>query len=414
MNRRNAVTRTRHDSNGYIPVADGFRVLCVLLVGWFHIWQQSWLTPEITLWKLHINLLPLVRTGYLMVDMMLLLSGFLLFIPYAKCLVEGAPMPDVTTFYKKRAARIVPSYYLCLVIMLIFHVIPAGGYPSFRYAFLDIASHLTFTHTLLYEGYIGTKLNGVLWTLAVEAQFYLIAPLIGRAFVKKPLITYLTMTAVAWIYRFVYVSGLSDTALTFNRLPAMLDVYANGMLAAWVFVLLKRRVKMNALTYLASAALLILSAAGVWYIARAQATRYDGEVIRAGQMLFRYPLTVCGAVFLVSGSQAPRFIQLLMGNRVTRFLSGVSYNFYIWHSIIALRLREWHIPPYSSDMPQKAGERPWMTQYTWLCFFAALVFATFVTYLWEKPCARRILQGSWRKGKHNKKHRALWKMKRSV
>ena len=95
---------------GYMPVADGFRVLCVLIVAWFHIWQQSWLTPELTIGPVHIDLLPLVRTGYLMVDMMLLLSGFLLFLPYARARVDGGPLPDVATFYKKRVVRIVPAF----------------------------------------------------------------------------------------------------------------------------------------------------------------------------------------------------------------------------------------------------------------------------------------------------------------
>ena len=405
MEKLRSAWRARRGEGGYIPAADGFRVLCVLLVGWFHIWQQSWLTPEVTLGRLNINLLPLVRTGYLMVDMMLLLSGFLLFIPYAKSRVDGQAMPDIKTFYRKRAARIVPSYYLCLAIMLLFHVIPEGGYPSFRHAVLDILSHLTFTHTLCYEGYIGTKLNGVLWTLAVEAQFYLIAPFIGRAFVKKPILTYLGMTAVAWVYRFVYVAGMTDTSLYFNRLPAMLDVYANGMLAAWICVLLRRKLRENVVASVTATFLLFMSIVGIWYIARAQATRYEQELIRSGQMIFRFPLTLCGAVFLVSGTQAPRLVQWLLGNRATGFLAGISYNFYIWHSVIALRLRSWHIPPYVSDMPQRDGEQPWMTQYTWLCFIAAAAFAILVTYMWEKPLAQRILGGYKPKGKHLKKRR---------
>ena len=153
---------------GYMPAADGFRVLCVLLVAWFHIWQQSWLTPAAQIGPIHINLLPLVRTGYLMVDMMLLLSGFLLFLPYARTRVNGETLPDIETFYKKRAVRIIPAYYLCLFIILFTQALPNHAYVSWRHFVLDLLGHLTFTHNLTYEGYIGTNLNGVLWTMAVD------------------------------------------------------------------------------------------------------------------------------------------------------------------------------------------------------------------------------------------------------
>ena len=32
----------------HIDVLDGIRVLIILIVGWFHIWQQSWYSPSFT------------------------------------------------------------------------------------------------------------------------------------------------------------------------------------------------------------------------------------------------------------------------------------------------------------------------------------------------------------------------------
>ena len=31
----------------HVDSADGFRVICVLLVMWFHIWQKSWLSQAV-------------------------------------------------------------------------------------------------------------------------------------------------------------------------------------------------------------------------------------------------------------------------------------------------------------------------------------------------------------------------------
>ena len=375
----------------YAPVADGFRVMCVLFVGWFHIWQQSWLAPVLNVGRMTINLSGPVRAGYMFVDLMILLSGFLLFLPYARSREEGDPLPDLRTYYTRRALRILPSYYLCVLIT--FLVDGLRGYSSARQMLLDLVGHLTFTHNQFYESYIGTRLPGVLWTLAVEVQFYLIAPLIGRAFVRRPFAVYAGMTAAAFFYRFVYVAGLSDTSLYFNRLPAMLDVYANGMLAAWAFVRLngRKRLKASPTAGCAGVVICLMSLAGIFAITNAQYHIPNGyEAIRYGQMLYRFPLTALGALFLIGGSFASRWFQWLFSNRLVRFLAGVSYNFYIWHAHIALRLRAWHIPPYESDMPQAAGEQPWQTIYTLLCFAAALAVAIAMTYLWERPMSRRL------------------------
>lgn len=40
------------------------------------------------------------------------------FYPYARSIVLGEDWPDTKTFYRKRAARILPSYYFMLAIDL--------------------------------------------------------------------------------------------------------------------------------------------------------------------------------------------------------------------------------------------------------------------------------------------------------
>lgn len=48
-----------------------------------------------------INLEWLWRTGYVFVDMLILLSGFLLFLPHARHMVEGRKLDSTVTFYRK-------------------------------------------------------------------------------------------------------------------------------------------------------------------------------------------------------------------------------------------------------------------------------------------------------------------------
>jgi len=378
---------TATERSGRLPVLDGARALFVLFVGCFHIWQQSWLTP-------FPQMDPLLRSGYIWVDCMLLLSGFLLYLPYAEAAESGKPLPGILAFYKRRLLRIVPSYYLCVLIMLVFVALPKGGYNNPGGTFnpwlmtRDLLAHATFTHTLFPFSYTGTMLNGSLWTLAVEMQFYLIFPLVGRLFKRWPAFTYLGLAGLAFGYR-AWVRGLPDTTLYFNQLPAQLDVYANGMLAAGIYCALKRRMKQDGWTRALFTGVLCAAAWGLWQLVRAQAGSTGYEGIRLGQMDRRFGMSALGALFLLGLLYGARPLRLLMGNRVTAFLSAVSFQFYMWHQVFSVQLKEWGIPAAQNPQPWMAGERSWQITYTALCFAGALAIAALVTYLFEQPIARR-------------------------
>ena len=130
MGRPVELLRMPESRDNYVPAADFLRVLSILLISWFHIWQQSWLNPAFTIGSVEIDLLGVVRTGYIMVDIMLVISGFLLFLPFANAKLDGGKYPDVLTFYKKRAVRILPPYYLCLIIYLAVYILPQNPYYS--------------------------------------------------------------------------------------------------------------------------------------------------------------------------------------------------------------------------------------------------------------------------------------------
>jgi len=132
----------------------------------------------------------LVRNGYLGVDLFFLLSGFLLALPWFLHARAGRTAPSARGFYARRARRIVPAYYVQLVLLfvLVMPLLHGRGYwKSDLYVDLwNAVAHALFIHntTPLTGGSLNA--NGALWTLAVEAQFYALMPLVVPRVARAP------------------------------------------------------------------------------------------------------------------------------------------------------------------------------------------------------------------------------------
>ena len=196
----------------YLAAADVLRVVCISLVGWYHIWQQSWLDPGFSVGKYYVNLQQMVRNGYLMVDVLLVLSGFLLALPYAEARLGGAPRPSARDFYRRRFWRIVPSYALAILLTLVFWALPQGLYNSPGAAIKDLLTHFTFTHNFFVDTYFNTPLPGVLWTMGVEVQFYLLFPVFAVFYEDRPGLTCLFLILTAGCFR-LWVYHAAETLL---------------------------------------------------------------------------------------------------------------------------------------------------------------------------------------------------------
>ena len=204
MTRTNNPAHAREDTYPRkleIGVLYGFRALMVLAVVNYHIWQQSWLSQRVSLLGLSTDFDFFTRSSYLFVDGMILLSGFLLYLPYARQTLEGTPVPKTGRFYLNRLLRIVPSYLAAVLLALVCFALPQGAYVTSGAMAKDVAAHLTFTFLFWPETYLYTPLNAALWTIAVEMQFYLLFPFLARAAQKKPAITLPVMAVLGLAWR---------------------------------------------------------------------------------------------------------------------------------------------------------------------------------------------------------------------
>lgn len=371
----------------HIAVLDGIRAVTILIIVWYHIWQQSWIMP--ILGDFNFDWIP--RNGAICVDMMILLSGFCLFLPYAKEMVYGIKAPDAKEFYVKRIARIIPSYYAAVFICFFLFALTAGEYNDGLFMLKDLLSHIFFVNNLWADTLITTKLNTALWTVAVEMQFYIIFPFLAKAFQKKPIITYSVMVTIGLLSCFLISHNAENIYLPLyvNHTLTFFCVFANGMLGALAYMTLTKDLKNNnSLNMLFT----VMAVCGLCMF-KMMCDNHSGSVNgQKWQVDNRFILSLVFLLIVISILMAQKVFQFLLGNKIMKFIAGISFNLYIWHQYLAVKLKELRIPYWQGEIPPNMfNDRIWMWKYQTLCIVAALLAAILATYLLEKPAAKFIL-----------------------
>jgi peptidoglycan/LPS O-acetylase OafA/YrhL len=159
----------RSNSVGEIRALDGLRALAALSVLCFHAIQLT--HDRLLIAGADLSFLAFyLQTG---VHLFFILSGFLLFLPYARAMLDGRPLPSARRFYQRRALRIIPAYWVCMGILIL---VALPSYLSLV-GLKDVVYHVTLLHD---DSYLFSRsIEGPFWTLAVEAQFYMVLPLVA-------------------------------------------------------------------------------------------------------------------------------------------------------------------------------------------------------------------------------------------
>lgn len=164
-----ALVRPMDNGPKEIRALDGLRAVAALSIVLFHV--MLFLQLEYTPLSQAINhIWYYLSTG---VDLFFVLSGFLLFLPYARAMLDGQRLPSARRFYRRRALRILPAYWACLAIMVALKFFV----QHVPFSLGDVTAHIFLIHDSFPQ--FNRDYNGPFWTLAVEAQFYLLLPLLA-------------------------------------------------------------------------------------------------------------------------------------------------------------------------------------------------------------------------------------------
>ena len=359
----------------HLKVLDGIRAMAILIIVWFHFWQQSWLSVTIGSFSFDF----LYRYGFLFVDMMILISSFCLFIPYARSKVYKEKIPNTKEFYIKRLARILPSYYLSMIIALIFVIVLKK--INFNFFFIkDTLMNIFFVQNWSSDVIRETIYIGALWTVAIEMQYYLIYPFIAKKFIKKPIVTYSIMMIIGIICLYVITQKFYDShsSIYVNHFLTFIPIYANGMMASYFYIKYTKNRKRTYVRGLLCTAISIIMIIIYAYLCKSIGT----SNVQEWQLSHRLILSFVFTVFIISTLLASKIYQKISNNRFMKFICIISFNLYIYHQFIAVKLKEFRIPFYSGDTPPNMlGNRSWELKYTIICIIISLLVATIITYL---------------------------------
>ncbi len=222
----------------WIPEVDGIRFVAIAAVFLFHIGGNLTVRPEY-----HLPVEPrywwltqMVSNGDRGVPLFFVISGLILSLPFARHLLTEAKPVSLGKYYLRRVTRLEPPYIASLIFctfakLVYWHHLGPGYWAHF------LAS-LLYQHNLIY-GQLST-VNLVAWSLEVEIQFYMLAPLIVQVYRVRP----------AMLRRAILLAGILgiswaqvpfQSLYTVNRFELSILFYVQyflmGLLIADIFVL---------------------------------------------------------------------------------------------------------------------------------------------------------------------------------
>jgi peptidoglycan/LPS O-acetylase OafA/YrhL len=208
---------------------DGLRGVAILLVISFHYINNQLLysTHPIGKW-----LCKATSFGWVGVDLFFVLSGFLI----GSILIRTRNSKNFFyTFYIRRIIRIIPNYFLFLIVMIVIQATPyfSDNYMLAGNNVIPIGSYFLMIHNFYMASMnnIGNASLCISWSIGIEEQFYLTIPLVVY-FLKERWLPLFLIGAIiiAIIVRMQYIHWVPRYVL----LPARMDSIAMGILVAYL------------------------------------------------------------------------------------------------------------------------------------------------------------------------------------
>lgn len=309
---------------------DFLRAMAMLVIIIYHCYVLSGYP-----WAKHIRLNYLMSFGgEVGVTLFFVLSGFGIFCSiYAKdC---EANMPTWRSFMKQRCLRIMPQYYTCIFISLIFQSAGLIGKDGIKH----IIAYVVFAHNF----FISThgSINGALWAMATIFQFYIISVFLYRLVKKNWVIASIMSVFITVVSKFIiyhyFIPALSLQPVAYfiygRQLISALDNFVLGMVAAKVvFMLEEKGIKDKIFAGIVGTIISLIALVGCSYMFSLKGIYGDTLLAYTGHSVLAF-IFVC---LIVSVSILPQSRGVVV--RPVNFIVKNQYGMYLWHMPVILCL----------------------------------------------------------------------------
>lgn len=307
-----------------MPVFDGIRGLVSLSIALIHVQLAVHWVPG------HEGVHAMRGSWYFSIEFLFLIGGFVAFLPVA----FYRRFAGIRNYAIRRAGRILPLYYVTLALAFAFGGLlrPVSGVPG-AFAPHDLPAllvHLSFLQQELFK-VPGFGVQGIVWTMSIVAGFYVLFPLVARAYLRWPVLGLATAIAVSVAWR-TLVAGDS---MAFRQFPLFLVDFAIGMTAAQVYVRVRRRGGIGQREALGIATFGLVALAVLLYVAGLPVARHEGVLLywHEGVALSLAVPTVFAAI-LVAAPFLPVWAQWPIANPVARWIGQVAYGLFLFHFLV--------------------------------------------------------------------------------
>jgi peptidoglycan/LPS O-acetylase OafA/YrhL len=343
---------------------DGVRAIAVAMVVVFHSWYLSG-TPDVQTslpWSGRVvDLTPFLLSCGSGIDLFFVLSGFLLSQRWFVADFEERPRPAIGRYIRLRLLRIVPAYYCCIFLLLLFFTptfFPSSAIFSWR-GIGVLASYLLFLHYLVpfTSGYY--SMDGSLWTLTIEMLFYLTLPFAVVLFLRRRWLVTLPIAVgvtLLWAYlckdalapivhayqATVSAYGVTEPTVRFflhEQFPGHFAEFGFGIVLANLVIRKRLDFRMGGLLRSATGAW----AAKAYFVVGVAVILLSMDKIGRGSALFSFYLREISlplgfALMLAGIIWGGPWLRGLFGVAPLQFIGIIGYSLFLWHFPVVMLL----------------------------------------------------------------------------
>ncbi len=344
-------------SRVHYPALDVLRGIAIILVILYH----------------YFDFFSFVKFGWLGVDLFFVLSGFLI----TDILLHTSGTKNwIRNFYLRRALRIFPLYYLCLLLVLI--VLPA--FFSIKRDVLFYQAHqfwlwMYFQNWLYIFKFPGnTSLLNHFWSLAVEEQFYIVWPL-AIFILKQPKKLFFFISGLLFLVislRIVFFFTLTNHnfIFLFNTFARIDGLCIGSMLA------LLKSVNKDWLQHHLKPIGLTLFGLNILYLLARKIFQIDMPYIP----FLGYPSVALAFGLIVNYFTCKDNLQLFFNNKILRLFGKISYGLYVFHWPIYVLLCPYFITLYRQHFSFQGIAAQVLSALLCVCISIGISIISFFTF----------------------------------